>query len=271
MADLIYMAKSKWRELLDTIRTKGGTSASMTADQAIAAVEAIPSGGGSTLPLSGNLAIMPRGSVSGNVVLDFPDCNLALGRAFQGVSKAAGTGTTKLTVKCRTIGTVSQAPGVINYFCYQSNAFDVVEFVCSDQDYIETDIQIFQGAAMSKITGTPFALTKYMGASYTGFKNASALVDVRFYENKSMQTIIFDSNSSFSNETLISIANALQVSEGTASLKLHATPKARLTSILGTVESVTRGAETYDRFIADANGTFTLADFITTTKGWTLA
>ena len=49
MADLIYMAKSKWRELLDTIRTKGGTSAPMTADQAIAAVEAIPSGGG-TLP-----------------------------------------------------------------------------------------------------------------------------------------------------------------------------------------------------------------------------
>lgn len=46
MADLIYMAKSKWRELLDTIRAKGGTSASMTADQAIAAVEAIPSGGG---------------------------------------------------------------------------------------------------------------------------------------------------------------------------------------------------------------------------------
>jgi hypothetical protein len=46
MADLVYMAKSKWRELLDTIRTKGGTSAPMTADQAIAAVEAIPSGGG---------------------------------------------------------------------------------------------------------------------------------------------------------------------------------------------------------------------------------
>ena len=49
MADLIYMAKSKWRELLDAIRTKGGTFASMTADQAIAAVEAIPSGGGATV------------------------------------------------------------------------------------------------------------------------------------------------------------------------------------------------------------------------------
>lgn len=46
MADLIYMAKSKWQGLLDTIRTKGGTSAPMTADEAIAAVEAIETGGG---------------------------------------------------------------------------------------------------------------------------------------------------------------------------------------------------------------------------------
>lgn len=46
MADLIYMVKSKWTALLDSIRAKGGTSALMTADQAKAAVDAIPSGGG---------------------------------------------------------------------------------------------------------------------------------------------------------------------------------------------------------------------------------
>jgi hypothetical protein len=46
MADLIYMAKTKWTALLDTIRSKGGTSTLMTADQAIAAVEAIETGGG---------------------------------------------------------------------------------------------------------------------------------------------------------------------------------------------------------------------------------
>ena len=46
MADLIYMAKSKWTALLNAIRTKGGTSALMTVDQAKAAVDAIPSGGG---------------------------------------------------------------------------------------------------------------------------------------------------------------------------------------------------------------------------------
>lgn len=50
MADLIYMAKTKWTALLDSIRAKGGTSALMTADQAKAAVEAIPTGGGGGLP-----------------------------------------------------------------------------------------------------------------------------------------------------------------------------------------------------------------------------
>lgn len=48
MADLVYMARSAWTALLDSIRAKGGTSAPMTADQAKAAVEAIETGGGGT-------------------------------------------------------------------------------------------------------------------------------------------------------------------------------------------------------------------------------
>lgn len=46
MADLVYMARSAWTALLDSIRAKGGTSAPMTAAQAKAAVEAIETGGG---------------------------------------------------------------------------------------------------------------------------------------------------------------------------------------------------------------------------------
>lgn len=45
MADLVYMARSAWTALLDSIRSKGGTSAPMTAAQAKAAVEAIETGG----------------------------------------------------------------------------------------------------------------------------------------------------------------------------------------------------------------------------------
>lgn len=45
MADLVYMARSAWTALLDSIRATGGTSAPMTAAQAKAAVEAIETGG----------------------------------------------------------------------------------------------------------------------------------------------------------------------------------------------------------------------------------
>ena len=46
MADLVYMARSAWTALLDSIRSKGGTNVPMTAAQAKAAVEAIETGGG---------------------------------------------------------------------------------------------------------------------------------------------------------------------------------------------------------------------------------
>lgn len=58
MADLIYMAKTKWTALLDSIRAKGGTSALMTADQAKAAVEAIPTGGGGIEKAEGDFTIV---------------------------------------------------------------------------------------------------------------------------------------------------------------------------------------------------------------------
>lgn len=59
MADLIYMAKTKWKALLDTIRAKGGTSTLLTADQAIAAVEAIETGGGGGVA-SGSATVAER-------------------------------------------------------------------------------------------------------------------------------------------------------------------------------------------------------------------
>lgn len=71
MADIIYMAKSKWLDLLDTIRTKGGTSAAMTADQAIAAVEAIETGGQNQLIelMNGNAVDVDDDSLTGTITL----------------------------------------------------------------------------------------------------------------------------------------------------------------------------------------------------------
>lgn len=46
MSNIVYMAKSAWTNLLDTIRSKAGVSASMTVSQAATAVNNIPTGGG---------------------------------------------------------------------------------------------------------------------------------------------------------------------------------------------------------------------------------
>lgn len=71
-------------------------------------------------------------------------------------------------------------------------------------------------------------------------------------------------------DSLLQIANAL-CSTYTSVLTLHATPKAKLSTITGTVSQVTDDTGTYDFFTADENGTVTLLDFITNTKGWTVA
>lgn len=46
MANIVYMAKSAWTGLLDSIRSKAGTQASMTVSQATDAVDSIQTGGG---------------------------------------------------------------------------------------------------------------------------------------------------------------------------------------------------------------------------------
>lgn len=71
--------------------------------------------------------------------------------------------------------------------------------------------------------------------------------------------------------SLVSVANALKAVSGQTLTISNATTKAKCNTIVGTVSQVTEGGETYDFFTQDANGTVTLADFITNTKGWTLA
>jgi len=104
------------------------------------------------------------------------------------------------------------------------------------------------------------------------FGSCAALETVRFAENCIGKTNPNNFTMSFSslltNESLVSIANGLY--EGAAkTLTLHATPKAACSTIMGTVSLDAGG--TYHIFTADDSGNTSLADFITNTKGWTLA
>lgn len=97
--------------------------------------------------------------------------------------------------------------------------------------------------------------------AYNPFYNCAKLVDVRFTPNSAQQDWAFKWSPALSDETLVSAANALTV--GSYTLTLHATAAARCAEIVGTVSDGV--------FTASSSGTTTLVDFITTTKGWSLA
>lgn len=101
------------------------------------------------------------------------------------------------------------------------------------------------------------------------FTGATKLKTIFWQENK--QTIAVKiSDCPLTEESLVSLANGLSGTT-TATLTLSSSKKTLCNSIMGTVSQVTDGGDTYDFFTQDDSGTVTLADFITNTKGWTLA
>lgn len=99
---------------------------------------------------------------------------------------------------------------------------------------------------------------------YNPFYGCSALKEVRFERTVTNDNWVMGWSSALSDETLISIANALV--SGSMTLTLHATAAARCTEITGR-EGVGDEGEC---FVADADGYLTLEDYITTVKGWSI-
>ena len=101
----------------------------------------------------------------------------------------------------------------------------------------------------------------------------TALKNVEFAPNSihGYAYTFFNNTPNLSDDTIISVCNALRA-DSVSTFTLEATPKARCDEILGTVSQVTaEDGVTYDFFTADPAGTATLTEFITNTKGWTLA
>lgn len=96
------------------------------------------------------------------------------------------------------------------------------------------------------------------------FPTGSALEEIRFVPNSMSYsgTYQFVQHSNLSNDSLVSIANAMD-SSNPQTVVFHADAKSKLSSIVGTVAA---GVFT----IADG-GAVTLLDFISNTKGWTVA
>lgn len=102
------------------------------------------------------------------------------------------------------------------------------------------------------------------------FTTANVLRSVAFVEDTIPLNIAFDYCPELTNDSIVSIANGLRGGVSNT-LTLHTTSKACCNEIFGTVSAVTDGGSTYDFFTQDESGTVTLTEFITNTKGWTLA
>jgi hypothetical protein len=128
-------------------------------------------------------------------------------------------------------------------------------------------VQFAWNTGIHKLLGTPVLYENINTATNRRF-NAPNLDEIYFVPNKIAVGGVFSSGT-LVNASLVSLANALK--SGTATLTLSSANKGNCSAITGTVSQVTDGGNTYDFFTADPNGTVTLTEFITTTKGWTLA
>lgn len=170
-----------------------------------------------------------------------------------------------------------------------SNAFDMTEFAFKDGNYgayndnlenvsipncvITPTVTLMAFAGRTKLKNIDILFDMSKIAPYSSgynfrqmFQGCSALEEVRFVPNTIlwMKYQIFNVSQLLSDASLVSIANGLL--EGATqynSITLLSTPKARCSTLMGNNDNGT--------FVADENGTMSLADFITTVKGWTLA
>ena len=119
---------------------------------------------------------------------------------------------------------------------------------------------------LKKIDGIIDLSNTSANATFNMFANCFFLEDVRFTKSPlkvQPSSTIFANARSLSDDSIASIANALDETQTGYSIKLDDTPKAKCSTLMGNNNNGT--------FEIDANGNMSCADFITNIKGWTLA
>lgn len=272
----------------NAIRTKGGTSAPLSFPQGMAdAIDAIPTGGGEvwrsqSLSSRWAWAVFPD-----NYELDF-DCSsfdpqLNGGQYYQiPLDKAFYNARNLKKITLRNViktGEFNIKPTYMasfaekdSYYGYPNNNLEEVHIPdCTVTP--ENTSYAFSNRLNLKIVDILFDMSKIYsyGSGYNQrnmFSGCTALEEVRFVPNSLlwMNTSyqLFDVSQNLSDDSLVSIANALAVGSAAANLKLLSTPYARCSTLMGDVDGDNLFVKN------EVSGTVNLADFISNTKGWTL-
>lgn len=285
----------------NAIRTKGGTSAQMAFPNGfVSAVNAIPTGitptGTKSISITQNgtttedvtnyanaeitvdvhggvvLEIMSNGT-SAFEAMEFPDVesvsiehynwNRRMSHGILGAFKIAK----KISVSYS--GGHYPTDGADAFRDYSNsgtnNALKEIEILCDLSHITGAARFVYSNLTYSDvaITGTPLDFSGLTVWNET--IRMIGLKEVRFAPSSlKMASISIDNacTAAFSNDTWVSFANALY-SATAGTFGVGATAQATIASIMGTVSDGV--------FTKDASGNVSLSDFITTTKGWTLA
>lgn len=124
---------------------------------------------------------------------------------------------------------------------------------------------------LCEILGSPLDFSSVTNANSSSWGNTQAKVplSIRYKPNTLHVNHNISGEGTLTQDSIISIANGLKF--GNHTLALHANVKVMCTNLRGTVSQEEDGDVTYDFFTADTSGAVTLENFITQTKGWTIA
>lgn len=248
----------------NAIRTKGGTSAELAFPQGfVDAVDAIPTGGATDLVIGTRNA----GFTSQNFFCSTPFRTITLnintdgsaGNNFNASNSISGLIATEKVIIKMMAGHLLNLGNMIKNLETPTLEFDIDFSSATTIGNLVVD-----SPHLERIIGSLIDFSSILTSSsyMTPFLNCPHLQDVRFAENTLARRINFAPCVAFSLDTLISLANSLS-STVPSNIQL---PNSKRSITEATYGTVTDGI-----FAADPSGTMTLADFITTTKGWTIA
>ncbi len=264
--------------IADAINAKTGGSSAMTPAEMATEIAAIPTGGGgNALEVTDiGLSIFSGYSDARNIIANFT----GTGRLSRVVSCDASVPFKKITINA-----INGAYSALS-FRHAQDSKTLLEEIEINGLALTAIHQVFQEVHSSGNTSLKsihtLDLSRCGGANYAlgnGFGNQNKLETLLIVPN-TMGKLPFSTYSGnvlnlqpcslLTDDSLVSIANGCNATN-TSTIQFHSTPRARLSAIIGSVSTHTDDDGNYDFFTADENGTVTLLDFITNTKGWTVA
>lgn len=247
--------------IADAIREKNGSTDTYKVSEMAGAIENIPTG----------FDIVPYITSLSRLFSDstFPNTDLELNfNSFTGTSlgylfsNADGIKTLNLSFP----STVT----LLNAM-FLTATIDVINITSSTKNVTNWS-STFEGCKATEINNLDLSSATNVSRIFSS--TANYLEKVGFVENSVPISIAISNSgqglkSDCPDESLVLLANGLK--EGVTATLTAIYIKSRFNSLMGTIEEVTEDDVTYHKFIADESGTVTLTDFITNTKGWTIA